>query len=132
MPFIVEFIIFGVLSFLLLCKVSMFGRKKTKPIRVVHYEGIDGIPTDYPCTIELDDVTLKIKIRKKPENTITLSRERIISISVLGEDRFMQQFKGSNQVNKRELPMYYLVIQYDKGILVFWGTLKEHKNFIKL
>ena len=27
---------------------------------------------------------------------------------------------------------YYLVVQYDKGMLAFWGTAREHSKFLDL
>ena len=106
---------------------EMFGKKK--PIRVMHYEGIVGFPTDYPCIIELTDTTLIIKNRMNPVTTVSLPRERIFSMSLLGEDRFMQQFKGSNQIINQQIAKYYFVIQYDNGTLVFWTTgFKEYKR----
>ena len=47
-------------------KKIMFGKKKNeKPMKVMHYEGIDAFATDYPCTLELKDGQLVIT-RIKP------------------------------------------------------------------
>ena len=110
----------------------MFGKKKSDAIHVMHYEGIEGFATDYPCTLEVKDSVLIIK-RLKPETTVTLPLERIFSFTAMEERRFMQQFKGNERTtSKSGIGKYYLVVQYDKGSLVFWGTAKEYKKFIEL
>lgn len=50
----------------------MFGKKKQPGIQVMHYEGIKGFATDYPCRLELDAEMLTIT-RIKPETTVTLA-----------------------------------------------------------
>ena len=62
----------------------MFGKKKQPGIQVMHYEGIEGFATDYPCRLELDAEMLTIT-RIKPETTVTLPVNRIQSISALEE-----------------------------------------------
>lgn len=110
----------------------MFGKKKSYAINVMHYEGIEGFATDYPCTLEVKEGVLIIK-RLKPETTVTLPLERISSFTAMEERRFMQQFKGNERItSKSGIGKYYLVVQYDKGSLVFWGTAKEYKKFIEL
>ena len=109
----------------------MFNKKK-KPIQAMHYEGINDFSTNYPCTLELTDENLIIK-RIQPETTVTLPRNRIKSFSALGEAAFLQQYKGTAFVEPQNyIPKYYLVIQYDKGTLVFWGTVKLYKKFLDL
>ena len=110
----------------------MFGKKKSDAINVMHYEGIEGFATDYPCTLEVKDGILIIK-RLKPETTVTLPLERISSFTAMEERRFMQQFKGNERTtSKSGIGKYYLVVRYDNGSLVFWGTAKEYKKFIEL
>lgn len=111
----------------------MFGKKKKDDvIRVLHYEGVQGFATDYPCTLEVKDDVLEIK-RIKPETTVTLPMNRVYSFTAMEEKRFMQEYKGNAAVtSKSKIGKYYLVIQYDKGTLVFWGTAKEYGKFIDL
>lgn len=109
----------------------MFGKKKNKPIRVVHYEGIDAFATDYPCTLEVTDDELIIK-RLKPETTVTLPLNRINSFSSMEEPRFMEQYHGEAKRTDKGTKKYYLVVQYDKGILAFWGTAMEWGRFNEL
>lgn len=109
----------------------MFNKRK-KPIQVMHYEGINSFSTDYPCTLELTDENLIVK-RINPETTVTLPTDRIQSISALGEAAFLQQYKGTAFIKpKNYIPKYFLVIQYDKGTLVFWGTSKAYRRFLNL
>ena len=110
--------------------IEMF-RKKKKTIHVMHYEGIDAFPTDQPCTLELNGDILNIN-RVKPETSVSLPLNRILSVSPMDENRYLQKFKGANQQIKQNIPRIYLVIQYDNGILVFWGTANNYKAFLDL
>ena len=114
--------------------IFMFGKKKKEePIRAMHYEGIDAFATDYPCTLELKDEQLVIT-RIKPETVVTLPLNRISSFSAMEEERFMVKFHGEakNTSKMKGVKKYYLVVQYDKGMLAFWGSAKEWGRFIDL
>ena len=101
----------------------MFGKKKESGIPVGHYEGIEGFATDYPCRIEVKGDVFEIK-RIKPETTVTLPMNRIKSFSAMEEEKFMLKLKGAKK--------YYLVVEYDKGMLAFWGTAMEYGKFLDL
>ncbi|MCI5492756.1 MAG: hypothetical protein MR425_01350 [Lachnospiraceae bacterium] len=111
----------------------MFGRKKESGIPVMHYEGIEEFATDYPYRIELKDDLFEIR-RIKPETTVTLPLNRIKSFSTMEEEKFMLKYHGQakNTSKMKGVNKYYLVVEYDKGILAFWGTAKEYKYFITL
>lgn len=110
----------------------MFGKKKDDAIRVMHYEGIQEFAADYPCTLEVKGDTLEIK-RVKPETTVTLPLNRISSFSAMDEKNFMLKYNGqAAKTSKSGIGKYYLVVNYDKGMLVFWGTAKEYRKFIDL
>ena len=117
-------------------KNFMFGKKKDKKndvIRVLHYEGIPEFATDYPCTLKLEDDQLIIT-RIKPETTVTLPMNRIKSFTAMEESRFMLQYHGNAATTSKAkgIGKYYLVVQYDKGMLAFWGTAKEYGKFLDL
>lgn len=98
----------------------------------MHYEGIEGFATDYPCRIEVKGDVFEIR-RIKPETTVTLPMNRIKSFSALEEKNFMQKYHGTARTTgKSGINKYYLVVEYDKGMLAFWGTAKEYKQFIAL
>lgn len=112
----------------------MFGKKdKITKISVMHYEGISEFATDYPCRLEINDEELVIK-RLKPETTVTLPKNRIKSVSAMEEPKFMMQYHGNaiSTSKSKDIKKYYLVINYDKGMLAFWGTAKEYGEFLKL
>jgi hypothetical protein len=110
----------------------MFGKKKDDAIKVMHYEGIQEFAADYPCTLGVKGDTLEIK-RIKPETTITLPLNRISSFSAMDEKNFMLKYNGqAAKTSKSGIGKYYLVVNYDKGMLVFWGTAKEYRKFIDL
>lgn len=112
----------------------MFGKKKkVSATRVMHYEGIPGFSTDYPCTLELKDGQLIIT-RIKPETVVTLPISRISSFTAMTEPRFMEKYHGSamTTTKMKGVQKYYLVIQYDKGMVAFWGTAKEYGFFLDL
>lgn len=110
----------------------MFGKKKENGVPVMHYEGIDQFATDYPVRLDVTDQELIIK-RIKPETMVTLSLNRVQSFTAMEESRFMQQYKGNAKpTSKSGIGKYYLVIKYDKGQLVLWGTAKEYRYFLDL
>ena len=111
----------------------MFGKKKEKILRVMHYEGIESFATDYPCTLKIANDELIIK-RTNPEATVTLPLSRIKSFSAMEEKNFMLQYHNQAITTSKAkgINKYYLVVKYDKGILAFWGGIKEYGEFIKL
>ncbi len=113
----------------------MFWKKKEKlsGIRVCHYEGIDGFATDYPCLLEVKGDLLEIK-RIKPETTVTLPMNRIKSFTAMEEEKFMLKYHGQarNTSKMKGVKKYYLVVDYDKGMLAFWGTASEYGKFLDL
>lgn len=109
----------------------MFGRKKEEGIPVQHYEGIEGFATDYPCRIQIKDNVLEIK-RLKPETIVNLELNRIKSFSAMEEPNFFAKYHGDAVRTSKGTKKYYLVIEYDKGTLVFWGTTFEYKQFVDL
>ena len=98
----------------------MFGKKKESGIPVGHYEGIEGFATDYPCRIEVKDDVFEIR--------------RIKSFSAMEEEKFMLKYHGQakNTSKLKSAKKYYLVVEYDKGMLAFWGTAMEYGKFLDL
>lgn len=109
----------------------LFRKKKESGIKVMHYEGISSFATDYPCTLEIKDNQLIIT-RIKPETTVTLPFNRINSFTAMEEKKFMQEYHGHATTTSKFGNKYYLIINYDKGTLVFWGTGTEYGEFLKL
>ena len=113
----------------------MFGKKKDKPIPVVHYEGLD-FAVNYPCQIALENDIFTIK-RIKPETVVTLPISRIKSFSAMTEPEFMLKYHGEaiNTSKAKGIDKYYLVIHYtDKSgvdkFIDLWGTASEYGRFI--
>lgn len=110
----------------------LFSKKKNTAIKVMHYEGIPNFATDYPCEIEIKDGNFIIK-RLKPKTTVTLPLERINSFSAMEERRFMTKYhEVAAKTSKSYINKYYLVVEYNKGTLVFWATSKEYKDLLDL
>lgn len=110
----------------------LFRKKKNSAIKVMHYEGIPNFSTDYPCEIEVKDGNFIIK-RLKPETTVTLPLERINSFTAMEEKRFMVKYhQTAAQTSKSKVGKYYLVVNYDKGTLVFWATALEYGKLLDL
>lgn len=100
----------------------MFGKKKESGIPVGHYEGI-----------EVKGDVFEIR-RIKPETTVTLPMNRIKSFSAMEEEKFMLKYHGQakNTSKLKGAKKYYLVVEYDKGMLAFWGTAMEYGKFLDL
>ena len=47
----------------------MFGKKKESGTPVMHYEGIEGFATDYPCRIEVKGDVFEIRRIKGDSRT---------------------------------------------------------------
>lgn len=111
----------------------MFGKKKESGMSVMHYEGIEGFATDYPCKIEIKGDVFEIR-RIKPETTVTLPMNRIKSFSAMEEEKFMLKYYGQakNTSKMKGVKKYYLIVDYDKCMLAFWGTAKGYGNFLNL
>ena len=111
----------------------MFGKKKDNAIHVQQYEGIKEFAIDYPVTIELKNDVFIVK-RLKPETTVTLPLNRIKSFNAMEEKNYMLKYHGQSitTTKTKGIQKYYLVVEYDKGTLVFWGTVNEYKTFIDL
>lgn len=110
----------------------LFGKKKELGIKAMHYEGINGFATDYPCRLEVKGNDFVIT-RIKPETVVTLPLNRINSFIAMEEKRFMQEYHGNAATtSKSGIKKYYLVVKYDKGMLAFWGTGTEYGEFVKL
>lgn len=111
----------------------MFGKKKEMGIPVMHYEGINQFAMDYPVRISINDNFFEIK-RLKPETTVTLPMSRISSFSAMDEKAFMLKYHGQARTTSKSkgISKYYLVVNYDNGMLAFWGTASEYKRFIDL
>ena len=48
------------------------------------------------------------------------------------EPRFMEMYHGEAKRTDKGTKKFYLVIEYDKGRLAFWGTSLEYGKFLEL
>jgi len=89
------------------------------------------LSTDFPCTIHITNDILVIK-RVNPETTVDLPLNRIMAFSSMIEENFMLKYHGQavNTSKAKGMKKYYLVVEYDKGILAFWGQPKNMENLI--
>lgn len=117
---------------------KMFGKKKDKPIRVMHYEGLKDFNQDYPCTIELKNDQLTIQ-RIKPEATVTLPANRILAIDTMEEEKFMLKYHNEKVTTSKTkgVGKHYIVIRFNtpeglESYLSFWGTVFEYGQFIEM
>lgn len=114
----------------------MFGKKKNKPIRVMHYEGLVDFAQDYPCTIEMKDDVFEIN-KIKPQATVTLPKNQIISFEALEEPRFMAKYHNNAARTDKGFQKFYLVVKYvskdnEEKYIAFWGTTFEYGRFLDL
>lgn len=87
----------------------------------------------FPTTMEVKEDVLFIQ-RVRPATTVTLPLNRIASFSVMEEENFMLKYHGQaiSTSKVKGIKKYYLVINYDKGRIVVWGTAREYGEFVKL
>ena len=104
----------------------------------MHYEGLKDFNQDYPCTIEMKDGQFVIQ-RLKPETTVTLPADRILTIDPMEEEKFMLKYHNEKVSTTRAkgINKYYVVIRYNtseghESHLVFWGTASEYGQFLEL
>lgn len=115
----------------------MFGKNKNKNlIKVMHYEGLMDFAQDYPCTIEMKDDVFEIK-KIKPDATVTLPKNQIISFEALEEPRFMTKYHNVNASTDKGFKKYYLIVKYisknnEEKYIAFWGTVFEYGKFLDL
>ena len=86
----------------------------------MHYEGIEGFATDYPCRIEVKGDVFEIR-RIKPETTVTLPMNRIKSFSALEEKNL------PGQQESQESTSITWLWNMTKGCLLF-GELQKNIN----
>lgn len=102
------------------------GKKKVKPYRVVHYEGIDNVGVNTPCTFLIKDNIININFKSGLD--VTLPMERVIKFEAMGMNDFMMKYKNTcNPHNKNFIPTSYLVITYTskdgcEKRIVFWAA----------
>ena len=114
-----------------------FGKKDDKPFRVMHYEGIDSIGTDIPCTFLIKDDIMNINFNSGMN--VTLPMERVIRFEAMGINDFMMKYKGTNAPNKKNgIAVSYLVITYtakdntEKRIVLWAANHREIMYFTDL
>lgn len=112
----------------------MFGFRKNKPYRVMHYEGIPGIANDIPCTIEIKNDIFTIHLSQ--DSNVQLPMNRIIKFEAMSEDDFMMKYKGTNSLTQYSVPKLYLVISYyskesEEKTIVLWAANFREINFFR-
>lgn len=118
--------------------MGLFGKKKDESIRVLHYEGLKDFMQDSPCTVEVNENVFIIK-RIKPETTVTLPMEKVLTFDAMEEPSFMIKYHNINVNTSKAkgINKYYLVVRYinkenEEKYLAFWGTASEYGKFLKL
>jgi hypothetical protein len=116
----------------------MFGKKKdTNILNVMYYEGLPGFIQDFPCTITLEDDVFVIK-KVKPDLTVKLPFNQVISIDTLPEKNFMAQYHNTAGTTSKVGTKFYYVFKYTSSAgepkhIAFWDvsakTMKQVLNF---
>lgn len=114
-----------------------FGKKKDKPYRVVHYEGIESVAVNIPCAFLIKDEVLNINF--KSGLNVTLPMQRVVKFEAMGENDFMMKYKATNTISEKNMiPVSYLVITYtdkssdEKRIVLWAANLREIMYFTDL
>ena len=113
------------------------GKNSDKPYRVMHYEGIDGVGINIPCSFIIKDDVMNIKF--KSGANVTLPMRRVVKFEAMGFGDFMMKYKSnSGKSVKNEVTSSYLVITYlskdnEEKLLVLWAAnAREIMYFTKL
>ncbi len=115
----------------------MLGKNKNKIIPAFHYEGLPGFTTDYPCTVEVDSDSIVIQ-RKRPEVTVTLTFDQLLSISPMQEKDFMMKYHGHSDVRKLlGSKRHFVVIEYmsqsgENKYFALWAPTHQAMGLIGL
>lgn len=114
-----------------------FGKKQEKPYRVVHYEGIDNVAMNIPCTLKIENDVLCLHFNS--DLNVTLPLNRVIRFEAMGENDFLKKYKNTNAGDKKSaVPVSYLVITYtskdnqEKRIVVWAANHREIMYFTDL
>lgn len=114
-----------------------FGKKEEKPYRVVHYEGIDSVGVNIPCTLLIKDGVLNINFIS--DLNVTLPMSRVIKFEAMGKNEFMMKYKNTTATNnKNSIRVSYLVITYtskndeEKRIVLWAANHREIMYFTDL
>ena len=119
--------------------MGLFGKKEEKPYRVMHYEGIDSVGVNIPCTFLIKDNVLNIDFNSGLN--ITLPMERVIKFEAMGENDYMMKYKNTSSNSnhtKNNIPISYLVITYkskedeEKRIVLWAANYREIMYFTNL
>ena len=111
-------------------------RKKDKPYRVVHYEGIDTVAMNIPCTFIIKGNILNINFSSGME--VALPVDRIVKFEAMGENDYMMKYKNTNSPHTQKIPTSYLVITYisknneEKRIVLWAANHREILYFTEL
>lgn len=109
----------------------MFGKKKDE-LKVMYYEGLEGFIQDFPCTITLENDVLVIK-KIKPDVTVKLPTNQIISIDAMPEKNFMVQYHNNPGRTAKVGTKFYYVFKYNSSSgkqkhIAFWDVSSKTMN----
>jgi hypothetical protein len=116
----------------------MFGKKKeSNQLTVMYYEGLQGFIQDFPCTIIFEDEAIIIR-KTKPDLTVKLPINQVISIDAMPEQNFLVQYHNTTGTTSKAGTKFYYVIKYTSSAgepkhIAFWDvsakTMQQVLNF---
>ena len=116
-----------------------FGKKADKPYRVMHYEGIDSVASNMPCTFMIKDDVINIDFTSGMN--VTLPTNRVIRFEAMKENEFLTKYKGTNASEsnfKNNTGVSFLVVTYtakdnqEKRIVLWAANIREVMYFTDL
>lgn len=116
----------------------MFGKKKeSNQLTVMYYEGLQGFIQDFPCTIIFEDEAIIIR-KTKPDLTVKLPINQVISIDAMPEQNFLVQYHNTTGTTSKAGTKFYYVIKYTSSVdeqkhIAFWDvSAKTMKQILNL
>ncbi len=118
--------------------MGLFKIKEEQPYRVMHYEGIDNVGVNIPCTLLIKDNILNINFNFGMN--VTLPMERVIKFEAMNKNEFMMKYKNTNNYDSKKdnITVSYLVITYtskenkEKRITLWAANFREITYFTRL
>ena len=118
-------------------RMNMFFKKKnsSKPMVLMHYEGLLGFKQDFPCKASADEMS--VIFENENGGTAKLFFEQITSIDYMPETNFMGKYHNNPiSTSKSGAVKWFSVVNYvsssqENKYLAFWDVDSKGRKFFE-